>query len=204
MFCDNCLKHKFQLNFFSFQDLIVLFSDTLIRAVRQEMVTQVNYMLTLYFWLACFLMVSMLVCGYLFLIVKETMRDYEHRVYLQVYIFLLKEEYCYKTIMFGRVTHTLDAGAMQVRSLFASFTSCNISGSCSLIPKENVFISLIAYLVPREGKQAISSSRELQISTIYYGPPKIQISGMHSSVTFSFSLKDQVYHLVKFSVTFKL
>ena len=31
-------------------------------------------------------MVSMLVFGYLGLIVKETMRDYEHGVYLQVFI----------------------------------------------------------------------------------------------------------------------
>ena len=35
-----------------------------------------KYMLTLYFWVACFLMVSKLVCGYLCLIVKETTRDY--------------------------------------------------------------------------------------------------------------------------------
>ena len=35
-------------------------------------------MLTLKFWVACFLMVSMLVWGYLCLIVKETTRDYEH------------------------------------------------------------------------------------------------------------------------------
>ena len=46
--------------------------------------------------------------------------------------------FCYETIMFGQVTHKLDAPAMRVRSLFASFTFCNISGSCSLIPKENI------------------------------------------------------------------
>ena len=44
-------------------------------------------MLTLYFWVACFLMVSMLVCGYLCLIVKETTRDYEHRsIFTSLYI----------------------------------------------------------------------------------------------------------------------
>ena len=35
-------------------------------------------MLTLESWVACFLMISMLVCGYLCLFVKETTRDYEH------------------------------------------------------------------------------------------------------------------------------
>ena len=40
---------------------------------------EITYMLTLYFWVACFLMVSMLVCGYLCLIIKETTRDYERR-----------------------------------------------------------------------------------------------------------------------------
>ena len=43
--------------------------------------------------------------------------------------------------MFDRVTHMLDATAMRVRSLFYlidSFTFCNISSSCSLIPKEIV------------------------------------------------------------------
>ena len=33
--------------------------------------------------------------------------------------------FCYETIMFGRVTHTLDASARRVRSLFTSFTFCN-------------------------------------------------------------------------------
>ena len=44
---------------------------------------------------------------------------------------------CYETIMFGRVTHMLDAAAMQGRSLFTLFTFCNTTVSCSLIPKEN-------------------------------------------------------------------
>ena len=39
-------------------------------------------------------------------------------------------------------------------------------------------ISLIAFLVLRKGKQAISSSWELKISAVYYGPPKIQMSGI--------------------------
>ena len=33
---------------------------------------------------------------------------------------------------------TLDAAAMQVRSLFTSVTFCNIIFSCSLIPKERI------------------------------------------------------------------
>ena len=33
----------------------------------------------------------------------------------------LKETYCYETIMFGRVTHTLDAAAMRVRSFVYVF-----------------------------------------------------------------------------------
>ena len=35
---------------------------------------------------------------------------------------------------------TLDAAAMQVRSLFTSFTFCNIIFSCSLILKEKIFV----------------------------------------------------------------
>ena len=54
----------------------------------------------------------------------------------------MKPTHCYETIMFGRVTHTLDAAAMGVRSLFTSFTFCNITGSCSLIPKENICCSI--------------------------------------------------------------
>ena len=44
--------------------------------------------------------------------------------------------YCYETFMFGWVTHTLDVAARRVRSLFTSFTFCNITISYSLIPKE--------------------------------------------------------------------
>ena len=45
--------------------------------------------------MACFLMVSMMVCGYLCLTVKETTRDYEHGsiftgLYIVVIIELLK------------------------------------------------------------------------------------------------------------------
>ena len=49
---------------------------------------------------------------------------------------------CYETIMFGQVTHMLDAAAMQVRSSFKSFAFCNLSGSCSLITKENIRCSI--------------------------------------------------------------
>ena len=35
----------------------------------------------------------------------------------------------YETIMFGRLTHTLDAAAMQGRSLFTSFTFCNTTAA---------------------------------------------------------------------------
>ena len=41
--------------------------------------------------------------------------------------------------MFGPVTHTLDATAMRVRSMFALFTFCKHTVSCSLIPKENKY-----------------------------------------------------------------
>ena len=44
--------------------------------------------------------------------------------------------------MFGGVTHRLDAAARQMRSLFTSFTFCNITISCSLIPKENIRCSI--------------------------------------------------------------
>ena len=50
--------------------------------------------------------------------------------------------YCYETIMFGRVTHTLDAAVRRARSLFTSFTFHNITISC-LIPKENIRCSNI-------------------------------------------------------------
>ena len=45
--------------------------------------------------------------------------------------------HCYQSIMFGRVTQTLDAAVRRVGFLFMSFTFCNITSSCSLIPKEN-------------------------------------------------------------------
>ena len=45
-------------------------------------------------------------------------------------------------VMFGRVTHTLHAAAMRLRSLFTSFTFCNITNSCSLRLKENIRCSI--------------------------------------------------------------
>ena len=49
--------------------------------------------------------------------------------------------------MFGRVTHTLEAAVMQLRSLFTSFTFCNIIISCSVIPKYNIGCSITCVLL---------------------------------------------------------
>ena len=44
--------------------------------------------------------------------------------------------------MFGRVTHTLDAAAMWVRSFVYVIHILYIINSCSLIPKENIRCSI--------------------------------------------------------------
>ena len=55
---------------------------------------------------------------------------------------LVKNSYnLYETILFGRVTHTPDAAAIQVRFLFY-LTFSNISVSCSLKTKENICCSI--------------------------------------------------------------
>ena len=54
--------------------------------------------------MACFLMVSMLVCGYLCLIVKETIRDYEHgSIFTSLYIIVITElfKYLQRAIVIG-------------------------------------------------------------------------------------------------------
>ena len=67
--------------------------------------------------------------------------------------------------MFGQVTHTLHGAAMRVRSSFTSFTFCNISGSFSLIPKDNICCSITC--VPFTCVSLIEVSATINL--YYYG-----------------------------------
>ena len=64
--------------------------------------------------------------------------------------------------MFGRVTHTLDAASRWVRSfvyIITSFTFCNITISCSLIPKENIHCSITS--------EALTCNKRLRLRVKY-------------------------------------